>query len=90
MLARCRANALPADRPKIYEKIFIFVRFRCYIADWAGVVTGSALGGLLGASWCILGLSWSHLGGILGQHGGISGRLGGIWRCLGGILESLS
>ena len=78
MLATCRANRLPADRPKTCEKNNVFACFRCYITDWAGVVAWSALGGLLGGSWCILGLSWSHLGGILGQHTGLLEHILGV------------
>ncbi len=90
MWCMCRANRLPADRPKTYDKsVFLHV---FGVISPIGLV--SWLGPLSGASWGHLGVSWAYLGvilgGILGQHRGISGRLGGIWRCLGGILESLS
>ena len=75
---RAAQTGCPADRPKNLLKICIFACFRCSITDWAGVVAWSALGGLLGASWCILGLSWSHLGGILGQHTGLLEHILGV------------
>ncbi len=64
------------------RKIDLFVCFRCSIADWAGVVAWSALGGLLGASWSILGPSWGPLGVVLGVSWCI---LGLSWSHLGGI-----
>ena len=62
MLRRCRANGLPADRPKTYEKSTFWLVFG--VPSPIGLV--SWLGPLSGASWGHLGPSWAHLGDLLG------------------------
>ena len=82
MLATCRANWLPADRPKTYEKTFFLVVFG--VISPIGLV--SWLGPLSGASWGHLGVSWAYLGVILGASWGsigasraALGASGGVW-----------
>ena len=66
MLATCRANRLPADRPKTYEKLVFLNVFGVIspigLVSWPGLLSG--------ASWEDLGGSWGYLGVILGASWG--------------------
>ena len=63
------------DLPMVFEGFS-----NCYVAT--SRASWSALGALLGGSWCLSGPSWDALGALLGRLGNSWGVLGRSWALL--------